>query len=536
MARRPVKSLEFGLALTLAMLGVAFVDRVRAQSTAEVASTKLPLVERLCGTDCWREEEPSTSNLFIAGEPFQGNPFRAARNERTDAPAELERVFRTPRRAPMSGRELDEIRARVRIHWDAPEFHHIVYRAEAREASFSSPASPPDLALMGHWLVVSGRVDFIEPDGREVPITWPMHVAVARPRHRGAQLQSRTSAESDETALYWTGTNRNGRFVAHLELAPLERTPGEPSELEFGVCLPALDADEDSSVRVLEQSRNRIRIDGAPVLSTELQLVNACEPIDSLRMDPTAWVRAVNALRELGKDRALDELQRYTRLAFYDAFYDGDRVLARNAANIDCGNSVNAIWLVRLLFDFDDASKQERDMHRENAGFMAHVAGISPWVEQTSKYPGDRYPFILVDDLPIFAPEYLDGSSGFDGSPAEAIQFAREHGTLRANALHPGDDPIADVEAMMKRTREVPRGLDPREQAARMLSNLLDPATRAKYDEIIAGVESKWGPFNDWTFAVSPLPWDDIKRSIAAHGGVHWDETSQRYALGARAK
>jgi hypothetical protein len=440
--------------------------------------------------------------------------------------AELETAARAADSDPRN-EELAALRARVRVHWDAPELHVWSWQ-------------PEDGVARERTLFLSGSLGFVGDKGTEQELTWPLSVCVLVTRRPQAAPDWSSDIPGENTCAMWT-TCEAGRFSVHIQPAELERVPGEVCDFTIGLCLPDLEPGGTwrRMSRVLPQSVKTTPIPGPLPLGEDLQLINACVANDALQYDPIAYVRVVNHLRRLGKARALERLREYSRIVPSNGFITQSPI----AANADHGNAACVFWIVRLLFDFDRAAfdavarggpnDEGVDRARALNGFAMSTGMVASWAYRAPSYPGDRYPFVVVDGLPFFAPEWLRWRTGYDPTPLEAIEWAEVHGTVRGTDLVPTDDPIATVETLEQRVGPLPECNKPRQQVLRALGPLvgivpqledfgwyLDDGNRfVLYDPCRSRVDADLS---------------ELKQALAPHGGVHWDAGAQRYVLGPR--
>lgn len=422
--------------------------------------------------------------------------------------------------------ELAALRARVRVRWDSPELHTSTWGAAdvCRERT----------------LFLGGSLTFVDDGGEEQNLTWPLSVCILLARRPEATPDWSSGAPDEDTCVTWT-TGEGGRFAVHVGLADLERVPGKTCDFTIGLCLPDLEPGGTwrRTTRLLPQSVKTLPLSGPPPLDDDLQLINACVANDDQQFDPIAYVRVVNRLRRLGKARALELLREYSRLVPSDGF----AIQSPIAANADHGNAACVFWIVRLLFDFDQAAYDEvaRGLPKEDGfdraramnGFVLSTGRVACRPYEVRSYPGDRYPFVVVDGLPFFAPEWLGGRTGYDPAPIAAIEWAEAHGTVRATDLVPSDDPIATVETLVQRVGSLPECSKPRLQLVRALGPLVGIRPQPNY---IAGESDDGNPLIRpaacWFRNDADLT--ELKLALAAHGGVHWDGAAQAYVLGPR--
>jgi hypothetical protein len=98
---------------------------------------------------------------------------------------------------------------------------------------------------------------------------------------------------------------------------------------------------------ILSQTVQMIEVPGPKPISRTLQLINACPTPIGWDFDPIALVRAANHLRSLGKEKSIEALREFLKLA-YDTGYTRDRI---DPENIDTSNQWCLATLVPVVFD-----------------------------------------------------------------------------------------------------------------------------------------------------------------------------------------
>lgn len=143
-------------------------------------------------------------------------------------------------------------------------------------------------------------------------------------------------------------------------------------------------------------------------------------PILNAAFDPVLLIRAVNLLRNIGKDRALDVLESYARLGrsrVYPRYYELD--------------DHRVMLILSLLFTSIDGSPLN--------GIYWGAPDISP----TARTFDDLvFPMVLDDDIPFLLSASFSGR-GPPPSAMTAIELCRTSGTLRATPLRPSSDPVS---------------------------------------------------------------------------------------------
>jgi hypothetical protein len=167
-----------------------------------------------------------------------------------------------------------------------------------------------------------------------------------------------------------------------------------------------------------------------PTLLPEQELRSLLRLIDKVpsynsgyTYDPLALIRAVNALRPLGKDKALAVLTEYLRIA---SIYN------------DSG-SEGVFLVLRVLFDVP-----------ADPGYMPHMYVGAPIPEEpTDPKRLPHFPLLLLDDVPLLlVTGYM--LAGRPQAAEDHIAYFREKGHLRAKPLTPGSKPLHLLDRCMR--------------------------------------------------------------------------------------
>lgn len=162
-------------------------------------------------------------------------------------------------------------------------------------------------------------------------------------------------------------------------------------------------------------------------LSPLVQLIHQSPSLEAAWFNPTALVRAVNALQSEGKEKAIRSLRAYHDLA------------RTNEPHWIRPTSDRILPILDLLF-IPEAGAPERPRLREQ---ILRDAGAP-----RSAWP--LFPIILVDDLPFLPVPHaaLYANETPDDVPA-AIEYASTYGVLREKPLAPRIPPTQAVETLL---------------------------------------------------------------------------------------
>ncbi|GEM_PF-2354689 len=308
----------------------------------------------------------------------------------------------------------------------------------------------------------------------------------------------------------------DGRFLALIPPVVIDRPVGKAGHFQVGAILGERPDDSlYSHLRdgiVLERSTRMLPIQGSAPLPPMQVIINGAPSPSPRWFEPVGLVRAVNRLHALGFDRAVRELRDYFAIA--QGTFWGPRSLRiyGRPESCDATDPYRFFLILRLLFEPVDGSSAPYPFMR--SGLMR--------ADPSGPFPGERYPLILVQDLPFFAPEWLGGRSGPDPSPEDHLQWAIEHCKLRDSPLRPPDDPLRALEELESIHSEHITGNDPRVQLWRAL-------------EEVTGLPVPKMPLARFEFGpgvirhrLSVTDWNHLK-DVVAELDIYWHEQSQSY-------
>lgn len=239
-----------------------------------------------------------------------------------------------------------------------------------------------------------------------------------------------------------------------------------------------------SSVRILSIPR-------ALRLSRKLELINRARGWPFSDPDGVALIRAVNALRSLGKERALAVLEKYVELS-------------RNAGDIFDQDVV--FWIIRVLFEpirLDDRIPEP---------------GIAVFLVEGKSAEALRWsliPMTLSADIPFMVGHQI-GMAGAPERPSSHIRWARLHGVIRDDPLVPTANPLAAAEAILDSRRfqalddfaRTQATMSIRSQALAMVEGLLPPTGHRENVR-----DDQWR----------------VLLKAAAERGTHWDAKREQF-------
>ncbi len=188
-----------------------------------------------------------------------------------------------------------------------------------------------------------------------------------------------------------------------------------------------------SRTAVIPSTVKMIKIPVAPEISRELELINRVNPWffqlsnhQQYQSTGVDLIRAVNAVRRLGKEKGLATLEEFLKLLGGENYF-GDR-----------HNTV--VWIIQLAFESDRSKEQilfpeVRDsLNRRD----------SP---ERQSWPLD--PMELSDDQPFKLTGFnVGGKMALNHSKAH-LAWAHENGVIREGLLIPSSDPLTAAQAIL---------------------------------------------------------------------------------------
>ena len=309
---------------------------------------------------------------------------------------------------------------------------------------------------LGNRCKVSGHLQFSDT-GVTKNIDWFQGVAVYLAKQPNQELDWLKGIELNQ-ASYETGftDDLSGRFEVWFDLREMQSDRHAEQAFQFGLAFGRHEETElpkqfgfkqsqrvktelgekitwSSRTPVIPSTVKMIQIPAAPEISRELELINRVNPwffqlsnhkqYQSTGVD---LIRAVNAIRQLGKEKGLGTLEEFLKLLGGENYF-GDR-----------HNTV--VWIIQLAFE-SDPSKEKipfpdvRDclIHRD-----------SP---ERQSWPLD--PIELSDDVPFKVTGFIVGGKMALNYSKPHLAWAHENGVIRDGQLIPSSDPLVAAQAIL---------------------------------------------------------------------------------------
>ena len=358
----------------------------------------------------------------------------------------------------------------------------------------------PELDALGNQCTIRGQMQ-LPASGQygAKPIHWFQGLTVYMGVTFDAKPDwSRRIKQAD--ALYETAvTSPSGTFRVRFDLRESSYDRVQARSFQFGVALAEHDADNKTSQNVVWNSRTppvpatvqMLSIPAAPILSREVQLINRANRWPFRDPNGVELIRAVNALRPLGKQRALGALEDYVQLIRSGDYFSEQDIV---------------FWIIRLLFE-----PIRLDDRIPSPGIaVSFVVGQS-----ADEINWPLNPMAVSGDVPFMAGHQI-GMSGPPEWPSSQIRWARLHGVIRDDPLVPTANPLAAAETIL-----ASRGFKALGRYSRIT------ATETIRTQALAMVKGMLQPLGVREFARDDRWRERVKE--AAERGIHWDAKREQF-------
>lgn len=366
---------------------------------------------------------------------------------------------------------------------------------------------------LGIHCKIRGQLRVPKQEGSR-PVDWFQGVTVylaAKPaakRDWSKGLREKFEQESTDNEVAAAGfVKQDGTFEISVDLRQFQSQREVNQTFQVGLALaehtgPYAEQEVtwNTQVPVIPSTIRMLDIPPAPALPRELELIHRVNGWPGRNPNGVDLIRAVNALRLLGKERALATLEKYKSLL-------GEN---RPSAEEDA-----IFWIVLLLFEPIQAGDRPELPVEETTV----VAKTSP---EFSLWP--LYPIELVRDVPL----YVEAENGIRHNMGASmwLPLIRRGCVLREFPMSPTSDPLSAVEALcsspkFKRIDEDFRRLairDIRRQAVAMVPDLLKP---------LPGEESEQEQFE--------VEWQ-ARLDEAQELQIEWDAKTERFVSHRKSK
>ncbi|MDB5390479.1 MAG: hypothetical protein JWM11_6125, partial [Planctomycetaceae bacterium] len=289
---------------------------------------------------------------------------------------------------------------------------------------------------LGNLCQMQGRL--ITPNGGQAKtVDWFQGFAVYIAKKPGIKLDwSKGIEEENETTVGLFGrVKKDGTFVFALKLSQILCRRDEEQAYQIGIALAEHSGTVDEQkitwkqeTPVLPATIRMLKLPAAPPITRELALINDARTWEHSFSNSEKVIRAVNALRPLGKEKALQTLETYL-------------VLSENGG--ESRDEEIVFWIIRLLFE------PIRLNDRIPPPGIA-VAFLDPQSPALPLWPIG--PLELVHDIPFMLGTRC-GMGGLPEQPTSQIEWVRRFGVVRDKPLTPTKDPLTSAEELITSDR-----------------------------------------------------------------------------------
>ncbi len=317
---------------------------------------------------------------------------------------------------------------------------------------------------VGHArLVVPFTVYVTMPDSKKQAVDWQLPVVVVVNRLPGKRLDL-TKAFKEEEVVYSNVVvvKSSGKAEARIDLSVVHTIIGKVEYFECFVHLPTRSWDRvmwSAKDQIVSNSVVMLPIPGPPEMD-EIQIaINHCPTLNQKQFNPINVLKAVNPLVRLGKDKAIQELQRYHDLAGCE--------LERNVVRVESSDAATR-FCIRVITDTIFETPQATGIRSKDRRDIVMSDGI----------PFSTGPFAFFGFTPIDLTKYL-------------AQLKKD-GKMLSNELVPSSNPLRAADsayAILKANDPKSKWADNRyrwrlrEQALLMIQPLYPVATNHSISE-----------------------------------------------------
>lgn len=301
----------------------------------------------------------------------------------------------------------------------------------------------PKLDALGNHCQITGRVN-VTLEKFDKPVGWFQGITVYLAKVPEQKCDWSSGISSDAVAEQVILQN-DGTFEVEFDLRETSRIPAKLAEHQIAISLATHDAHKagnaqtvvwESKDPAVKETVKMFELPASPEIPRELRLIDLASGWPFSDADGVKVIRAVNALRPLGKKRSLKLLQEYTE-SLSNTFDDVEIVF----------------WIIRILFEPADVRKQIP------SPAIAVYFDSGDKGNSISKYsilwPLD--PIELSHDVPFMLGRQI-GMGGRPEHPMSHIAWAVKFGVLRETALVP-ENPLLAAERLLssKKFKRIPQ-------------------------------------------------------------------------------
>jgi hypothetical protein len=287
--------------------------------------------------------------------------------------------------------------------------------------------------VLGNVCYLQGRL-ITSRSGQVKPIDWFQGLTVAIAMAPATKLDWSKGIDQELAVGLIGRVRRDGTFQFQLDLSRIQSRRHIEQSYQLGITLAEHQGTEETQTltwnlekAVLPATVQMVKLLAAPPIARELELINDARKWQHGDKDAAGLIRAVNALRPLGKEKALQALEKYLELHENSNIFDNEIIF----------------WIIRLLFE----PARLNDRIPQPGIAVAFLESKSP---AFALWPIG--PLVLINDVPFFVGTRC-GMGGLPEQPTSHIEWVRRFGVIRENVLTPTRNPLESAEQLIQSVR-----------------------------------------------------------------------------------
>ena len=356
---------------------------------------------------------------------------------------------------------------------------------------------------LGNFCTVSGRLLTKNETDQPVPIDWQQSIAVHLNKEAGKAVDWSNGVSSESVLSEPATVDRDGKFLATIDLRECDAKFAELRELQAGISLAkqfspnpdTLATQIESSFPVLKQSIQMLKVPKAKDQPEIIQLINKANGWPDDDSSAVDLIRASNALLKLKRDDAIQAMEEYYKLS---------------TAHEDEFESYVLYGLIQCSFEPADQNEQLPP--------PKYLRSLDGWRRKGEFLPWPRDPMEISEDIP-----WLLGNSvallGVPSDPSTDLVWLRKFGVLRESPLRPADNPLESAERLMNQ----PRFANLEEHSRNAAISQLKEQSYAMVADVLPPIKK-----NEWGDIDIEENWEALLKA-SREIGLFWDEEKQVY-------
>ena len=287
----------------------------------------------------------------------------------------------------------------------------------------------PKRDALGNFCIIGGQLTVPgENNAGNRPVDWLQGITVYMATTPDQKPDWSRGMNQADTVHSNAVLKQSGKFQLRIDLRKATQDRKLARTYQFGIALARHIDSTDTRQKIVWNSRApaipatiaMLHIPAAAELSHAIGLVNHASGWPFRNPDGTDLIRAVNALQQLGKDKAIAELEKYIELTSGPDYHSESEIV---------------FWIARVLFP-------------PEPGELLQRPAIGVFLDDRDAADSDKWPLnpmAVVNDIPFMLGHQIS-TSGRPAHPSSVIKFAKNHGILREKALAPTTDPLTAAE------------------------------------------------------------------------------------------